>query len=160
MPKILSERWGIQDFFKLALLGLLLGYAYYPTFAWMAERWFARDSYYGHGILIPMVSIYWIFKKRKELTASEAPNAAGVGVLILGAVLQVLASAFRVYFFSAFSLILILLGLVITLFGGRGFKAIGFPIFFLLLMVPLPLLLISQATLKMKLNQRPTWLSR
>ena len=33
----------------------------------MWDRWFSRDSYYSHGILIPFVSIYLIWQRREEL---------------------------------------------------------------------------------------------
>ena len=152
MPEILLKRWKASDFSLLALLGALLAFIYYPTFVWMAERWFARDSYYGHGILIPLVSLYWIVKKRKEWTAFSAnpKMILGVVLLILGGALQIWASFFRVYFFSAFSLVLVLLGMTALLFGKECLRSVWFPILFLMLMVPLPLLLISQTTLKMK----------
>ena len=38
--------------------------SYVPTFIWMWDRWFARDSYYSHGILIPFVTAVLIWQKR------------------------------------------------------------------------------------------------
>ena len=136
---------------KYLVLALLLSYTYYPSFVWMWGRWSARDSYYGHGFLIPIVALYWIYRKRDDL-AKLAPERSqwGIGLLVLGGLVQIFSSIFRIYFVSTFSFVLILLGLVLFLFGRKAFKSIGFPIAFLSLMVPMPLLFITQFTLKMK----------
>lgn len=142
---------GSSDYLKLLSLIPLLAYAYYPTFVWMVERWMARDSYYAHGFLIPAVMFYWIFKKRKTLAALPAEShAAGIPLIVSGVLLHVASSVFRVYFLSAFSFVFVLLGIALILFGKRIFKEVWFPICFLFLMIPLPLLVISQTTLKMK----------
>ncbi len=140
---------------KLLLPGLacaaLLAWVYVPTFEWMVDRWSVRDSYYGHGFLIPLVSLFWIWQKRAELGKVE-PQASSWGfpVLIAAAFVQVFSAIFRVYFLSAFSFILMLTAAVLLLGGLRVLKLIWFPVFFLTLMVPLPLLMISEITLKMK----------
>lgn len=142
---------GSSDYLKLLSLVPLLAFAYYPTFVWMVERWMARDSYYAHGFLIPAVMFYWLFKKRKTLAALPAEfHAAGIPVLLAGVLLHVASSVFRVYFLSAFSFVFVLLVIALSLFGKRIFREVWFPICFLFLMIPLPLLIISQTTLKMK----------
>ena len=129
----------------------ILAHVYFPTFFWMIDRWMARDSYYGHGFLIPFISLYWIFKARKELAVLEKKtDARGLFFLLLGFSLQVVSGVLRIYFLSAISLVFILLGGALFLFGGRVFQKVWFPVFFLFLMIPLPLLLISDITLKMK----------
>ncbi len=133
------------------LFVLLLGYIYYPTFAWMVDRWAARDSYYAHGFLIPFISLYWIFKKRKTLSSiKQESELLGLIALLVGALLQLFSSLFRVYFISAISFVVLLFGIVCFLFGKKIIKEVWFPIAFLFLMVPLPLLVISEVTLKMK----------
>ncbi|MBI1977727.1 MAG: exosortase/archaeosortase family protein [Candidatus Omnitrophica bacterium] len=129
----------------------LLTYTYYPTFVWMVDRWLARDSYYSHGFLIPLVSGYWLWKKRRTLASVEMRNEGwGILILSIGALMQMVSSVLRIYFLSAISLVIILLGAVSYLFGRKMLKETWFPIAFLLLMVPLPLLIISEVTLKLK----------
>ncbi len=129
----------------------LLSYTYYPTFLWMIDRWAARDSYYAHGFLIPIISLYWIFKKRKVLASCEQrTEPLGLIILGLGAFFQLVSSFLRIYFLSAISLVVILLGIVYFMFGKKLTQAVWFPIAFLFLMIPLPLLVISEVTLKMK----------
>ena len=129
----------------------ILAFVYYPTFLWMVDRWMARDSYYGHGFFIPLISLYWIYKGRGEWAALEKKtDGRGLVFLILGIFLQFVSSVLRIYFLSAISLIFILLGAILFLFGEKVFRKFWFPVFFLFLMIPLPLLLISDITLKMK----------
>ena len=136
---------------KYSLLIALLGYIYFPTFAWMVDRWMVRDSYYAHGFLIPFVSLYWVFKKRKTLSSMEQKlEPLGLAIFVVGAILQIISCALRIYFLSALSFVVVLFGAVYFLFGKKVTQAVWFPIAFLFLMVPLPLLIISEITLKMK----------
>ena len=134
-----------------ALLMAGLIYIYYPAFVWMVDRWTVRDSYYGHGCLIPLVSLYWLYQKRDLfLTPSGQTGTGGLYLILVGAVTQIASYFLRFYFLSAFSFVLVLMGIVFFYFGGQVFKKTWFPLAFLFLMVPLPLLVIAQVTLKMK----------
>ncbi len=144
-----------SPWFSLLLPGALslgiMAWLYTPTFEWMVDRWSVRDSYYGHGFLIPLVSLFWIWQKRKDLAATVPESSAwGFPVLAAAAVIQIFAAIFRVYFLSGFSFILMLYAAALLLGGVRVLKMIWFPVFFLSLMIPLPLLVISEITLKMK----------
>lgn len=150
-----NSRLSLRPWFpqlKYGVFIFLLAFIFAPTFLWMYQRWTATDSYFGHGFLIPLVSLYWIFKK-KEVLKKIGPSpdlGLGTALLALGSFLQFVSFLLRIYFLSAFSFVIILIGLVILLFGRRIAREIAFPLLFLLLMVPLPLLVISEITLKMK----------
>ena len=45
-----------NEVYKLLFLSVLLLVAYIPAFSWMYERWTARDTYYSHGLLVPLIS--------------------------------------------------------------------------------------------------------
>ena len=136
---------------KCLLPVALLGHIFYPTFLWMADRWMARDSYFGHGVLIPLVALYWIFKKKDQILRVEKKSDPwGLFVLILGVSLQAVSSVLRIYFLSGLAFVIILLGTIQFLFGSKALGLIWFPVSFLFLMVPLPLLVISEVTLKLK----------
>lgn len=129
----------------------LLGWLFEPSFAWMADRWMARDSYFAHGFMIPLVSLFWIWQKRDVLLKEELrPSLWGIPFLAAAALIQVTACVLRVYFMSSFAFVILLTGLILSLAGTRIFRQVWFPVFFLLLMIPLPLLAISEMTLKMK----------
>lgn len=140
----------LSGIFPWFLPAACLLYVFYPTFLWMLERWSARDSYYGHGFLIPLVTAYWITKKKDQLNLAPGLNAWAIAFLILGVAVQILSSIFRIYFLSGFSFVILLIAAITLVFGMRGLRDIGFPVAFLFLMIPLPLLVISQMTLQMK----------
>ena len=142
----------LKKYPKEAVSVLLFFLAYLPTFCWMWDRWFVRDSYYTHGILIPFVVGYLIWQKRdelKRLSFQESPW--GIRLIILGLLIHFISSILRVYFSSGFSAIVVLIGLILYFYGEAVFKKICFPIFFLIFMMPLPLVIITNLSFKLKL---------
>lgn len=126
--------------------------AFAPTLVWMWDRWFARDSYYSHGILIPLVSIYLIWHKRKELAlTSRSESPWGMTLVIAGLLLYLVSSILRIYFSSGFSFLLVLVGLVLHFWGAAVLRKIRFPILFLFFMVPLPMVVISNLSFQLKI---------
>ena len=101
----------IKNNYPFLTAGILVFLNYVPTFIWMWDRWFARDSYYNHGILIPFVTLYLIWQRKEELKLIE-PNRSvwGIQLIILGVLIHVLSSLFRIYFTSGFSFIVVLIG--------------------------------------------------
>ncbi len=141
-----------KNYFKVWLIIALTGIVYIPTFVWMWGRWFAKDSYYSHGILIPIVSLFLVWSKREELKRIST-QPAGWGLwLIIGALIIHLGSAWmRVYFVSGISLIILIMGLILYFLGHGYLKSLLFSILFLIFMVPMPLVVIANLSLKMKL---------
>ncbi|MBP7216513.1 MAG: exosortase/archaeosortase family protein [Candidatus Omnitrophica bacterium] len=133
------------------LLGLAV-LAYLPTFIWMVDRWTAKDTYYSHGFLIPVISIalVWLQKDTFAALVSKPSNfgwiwfSAGIGVHAISALL-------RVYFTSGFSFILVLIGLVLIFLGKKFIKPLLFPILFLIFMIPLPLVAIANISFRLKI---------
>ena len=135
-----------------AILELLLIFAYFPTIVWMIDRWIAPDSYYGHGFLIPVISLVLVWRKRKELASIEtAPSPLGLPLLTAGLLIHLVSAMVKVYFTSAFSIVLTVSGLVLALWGKKMLRSVAFPVFFLLFMVPLPLVVIGTTTVRLKL---------
>lgn len=137
---------------KIGLLAALLGWVYAGAFWWMADRWWEADSYYTHGPLIPLVSGFFLWSRRKAL-ADLPPAASGWGfvLIIVGLILQVFSALWRIYFSSALSLLLVLVGLALAFGGFPLWRRVWFPILFLLFMIPMPLAFIAQTSLQLKL---------
>jgi len=132
-------------------LGLVL-ISYIPTFRWMVDRWLAPESYYGHGFLIPFVSGYVLWQRRELLKRTElSSDWLGLILVVSGLLVHLGCALFRVYFLSGFSFIFVLFGLILYFLGRRIAKSVLFPVFFLVAMVPLPLVLIGNLTVKLKL---------
>lgn len=133
-------------------IGILFFLTYIPTFIWMWDRWWVRDSYYSHGILIPFMTGFLIWQKREELKKIEIQESPwGLILIISGIIIHVMSAMFRVYFTSGFSMLIVLCGLILYFFGEKIFKEIWFPVAFLFFMVPMPLVAIANLSFKLKL---------
>jgi exosortase len=118
----------------------------------MVARWTAAESYYGHGFLIPLVSLYVIWQRKELLKKAKiSSELTGLIIVAIGLLVHILCALLKVYFISGFSFVFALYGLVLFFFGKEVARNLIFPIFFLLAMIPLPLVLISNLTVKLKL---------
>jgi exosortase len=141
-----------DDSVKLIVLFSLVTIVYFPTFMWMVERWTAADTAYSHGFLVPLISIFVIWQKRKrlrELTIN--PDFSGWLFFLLGISIHMISALWQVYFSSGFSLILVLTGLILLFLGKEYLRQLLFSILFLALMVPLPIITIANLSFQLKI---------
>ena len=142
----------IKRYIKPAVITALLLIIYSPTIWWMVDRWNAKDSYYSHGILVPLVSLYVLWLKRNELARIKVkPVAWGLWLLIAGIAIHMFSAFFRIYFTSAFSSLFVISGIVLYFCGIEMLKESLFAILFLIFMIPLPLIAIVGITFKLKI---------
>jgi len=105
-----------------------------------------RSDYYSHIVLIPLVSAYLLFIRRKEIFAdieyAFVPGAAvaGVGVLLYGLARMVPLGLDKNDFSALVTLaaLFFVVGAFILLFGLSAFRSARFALLFLLFMVPVP----------------------
>jgi len=142
----------IRKYYKAIVITLFLAVIYFPTIQWMVDRWTAVDSYFGHGFLVPLVSLYMLRRKKERLKKmAKQPNNLGLFFMALGLLIHIMSSFLRVYFTSAYSFLLVLIGIILYFFGVRILKECSFPIGFLIFMIPIPEVAIVNITFKMKL---------
>ncbi|MBF0217290.1 MAG: exosortase/archaeosortase family protein [Candidatus Omnitrophica bacterium] len=138
--------------FGFSLSVVLLTVSYIPAIKWMVERWMEPESYYSHGFLVPVISLFIAWTRRGSL--KDAKMDTGINGLVIAGVfllINIASASLRIYFISGFTLVFVLYGLVLHFFGRVVVKNMLFPIFFLLAMVPLPLVLIGNLTVALKL---------
>jgi len=151
----------------LLAAGLVAAYAL--TFYEMWLRWFPAwrshnpdlslydrimegESYYTHGPLVPLVSLIIAILLIRHTRIPVRPNRVLGSVVLAGSLLFHLAACLaRVNFASGFSLIGVLAGLVLLLWGTTALRRLWFPIAFLFFMVPLPEVSIAQANFRLKM---------
>lgn len=137
---------------KFSSCMLLLLIAYIPTLLWMWDRWMAKESYYGHGFLIPIVSAFIVWQRKDLLRNIKISGSfSGLWVIAVSLFIHVVCATLKVYFISGFSLIFAIYGLMLFIFGKEMARNLIFPVFFLLAMIPLPLVLIGNLIVKLKL---------
>ncbi len=107
---------------------------------------------FSHGFLIPIVSLYFVYERRKELSAlSASPSWAGLGLIIVGIILLLLGNLATEYFTLRFSLLVVLGGVILFLLGKEFFKLLLFPAVYLIFMIPIPSILMDRITFPMQL---------
>jgi len=72
-------------------------------------------------------------------------------LIIIGVILYFLSSLFRVYFSSGFSMLIVLYGIVLYFLGLEFVKKTAFPLFFLVFMIPLPEVTITNMSFQLKM---------
>ncbi len=126
-----------MNYYFISFIGIIIAF-YYNTFKWLYDSW-RNNAYYSHGFLVPIISIYIIWRIRKEFTSIEKKESQkGLIVFIAGIILQGIAVLYVVRFLSGLSLIITIFGVVLYLYGWEFANKIKFPILFLLIAIPLP----------------------
>ncbi len=137
--------------FPLLVLLLLLGGLSFSAFTSMAEVWY-RDPNYSHGFLVPLISGYIVYRKAGILKDTPVvPDNRGILVVLAALLLFVAASLGTESFTMRVSLVVVLAGLVLFLFGREVFRIAAFPLAYLFFMVPLPYILYDSVAFPLKL---------
>jgi exosortase len=128
---------------SLTAAGLAIA-LYWPVLWWMAGLW-TTDAYYGHGVLVPLVSGLLAWRSRSRAAAAPIRGSrAGLVVVVAALLLGWVGYWFDVHFVWGFSFVALLCGIVWWLFGGPTFRVLWFPLVFMFFMVPVGRLLVDQ----------------
>jgi exosortase len=124
---------------------------YYPIFYQLySARWDSID--YTHAYFILPITLWLIWRKRKELKSLKATGGGlqALFFLMIGLAMFTLGWRKDYLFVSTLSLIPVSFGLMAYLYGPKAAGAVRFPILYLLLMVPPPLGILDAITLPMR----------
>jgi exosortase len=124
----------------LMTLGLTIGLvaAFSATFVDVYRAW-ARDTYAGHVLFVPVFSAVMLWAHRDALRRAVAPgDKRGFLMLAAGAALLVTGRAFNMLTVQTFALAIAVAGGTLVLAGRTVTGRAGVPIAFLVLMAPPP----------------------
>ncbi len=125
--------------------------AYGPILLEMGRDW-ARDDNYSHGFLVPLVSAYFLWRRRGRLVRlAPRPANAGLVLLLLGLAALVLGEIGAEQFTKRLSFLVVVAGGVVFLGGWRWLRAVAFPYAYLFFMVPLPYIVYDAVAFPLKL---------
>jgi len=117
---------------------LLLLYA--PTLLWLFERWTLSVWHHAHGLLIPPVVGYFVY--RELASVKDLPRSAnpwGFAILMPALLLVAVDAAMHTQLLSAVSLVISLPGLSLLILGTQRTRRIVFPLLLLVCALPIPL---------------------
>jgi exosortase len=122
------------------LVGLLAVFAwsYWPVLVVMAEKWWT-DPQFSHAMLVPPFALFLAWRNWNSAALTVGPACWwGLGLLLIGAGLRLVGARYFVDFFEAISIVPVIAGVVLLVFGGKVFRQTWPAIAFLIFMVPLP----------------------
>lgn len=123
---------------KWLLLGVVFVGVYFNTLSALIGMWFSsNDNLYG--LFIPIISIYivWSDRKRLHTIQIEPQIAAGIIVTLIGSMALYVGQISNVIIVELFSLVIIIPGLVLLIFGWKMLKALWLPLIYLTFMFPI-----------------------
>ncbi len=141
-----------REWILLSLGACLFIVLYLPVLTKLVAQWLG-DPNYRHGIIIPFVSAFIIWRKRDELGGLPGDGAAVRGVLLIlaAAALLVGGTAASELFTTRISMPVLLIGASLFLLGTAFTAKLAFPLLFLFMMVPLPYIIYYKVTFPLQL---------
>lgn len=138
-------------YWQLGILGALSAWIYWRTVTHLVIQWW-NDPNFSHGFFVPLFSGFMVWQERDRLARiGSRPAWSGLVVLLGALALLIVGELGAELFLARFSLLLLLAGLLILYFGWNLFRALLFPWFFLLLMIPIPVILFNTITFPLQL---------
>lgn len=133
----------------LCVLALLVCYGSFLRGMW--NQW-STDEDMGHGFVVPWVICYFVWKDRARLSQiPRTSRSAGFVLLAVGAGLHVAAMIGMGLFAGCLAFLISLTGVIAVLAGPAMIRALAFPLFLSLFMLPKLAIVYNQVTLPMQL---------
>ena len=124
---------------------------YWPTLARLAQDWLTDDNY-SHGLLIIPLSAYFVWERRARLAGlARQPATTGLVVVVGGLFLLLAGVLGAELFVSRVSLLFVISGSVLFLFGWPAMRVLAFPIALLLLMIPIPAIVFNEVAFPLQI---------
>ncbi len=131
--------------------GALLILCYATILYRMGLQW-ATDENMGHGFFVPLVAGFIVWQRRDKL--AELPlrsNPWGLVLVILAALQAIVATLGAELFTARLAFLIALVGVILYIGGAAWIRALAFPLFLLLFMIPIPAIIYAQLTLRLQM---------
>ena len=139
---------------NIALTILLLGsfiVAFFPVWKGLIKAWYNSEEQ-SHGFFIIPSSLFILWQKKDSLSQIPIqPSKWGLVLIIFSLFLYLFAHFAEIITVASFSVVLLLPGVVIYLYGYPMLREILFPLCFLLFMIPIPAQIYSALTIPLQL---------
>jgi exosortase len=134
-----------------ALVAAAIGIAYWSVIGGLVDAW-STDDNYSHGFFIVPLAAYFAWERRERF-AQMPVRPALIGLLIVAGSLMMLVAGIlgAELFLSRVSLLGVIAGATLFLFGWPRLRVMLFPLAFMLLMIPLPALIFNKIAFPLQL---------
>jgi exosortase len=148
---------GMNPFLKrsqmvpLIIIVALLVALYFRVFEGLIYDW-SNNPDYSHGFLIPAIALYLVWLQRDKLPqADSSPSYWGILIFILGIGQYALGTISAEHFLQSTSMIVVILGIVLFLWGWGILRIVLIPSLYLIFMIPLPAIIWNKFAFSLKL---------
>lgn len=136
---------------KLIVLLVLWAVAFAPIVPAMVETWFSHSDN-SHAILVPLVSLYFLWKKREEIgKISITESSKGIWLLTFCLIFYIVSFIGGIAFFCRLMLVTSLIAIVWSSLGTAMLRHLAFPICMLFFMIPIPDTLLNLVSFPLQL---------
>jgi len=143
-----------RPFFILILPGILIcafTILYFPVGKQLIKSW-AESEQNSHGFLIIPICFYIFWIKWNDLKKIPIlPSIWGLVIVVFSLLLYIFSKYAAILTLTSFSLVPLIIGTVIYLYGFKIFKHLSFPLFFLFFMIPVPAQIYAALTIHLQL---------
>jgi exosortase len=137
--------------FLLSVLGAAFVVTYFPVWKRLVGTWMTSDEY-SHGFLIVPLCCYIIWKNKENLSKiAGKPSGWGLALSIFSLLIYIFAHFAEILTLASFSMVLLMAGIAIYLYGFKFCRSLTFPLFLLLFMIPVPAQIYSSLTIPLQL---------
>ncbi|NVN91788.1 MAG: exosortase [Desulfuromonadales bacterium] len=135
--------WGV--------FGAMFFAAYLPVMIDLVRAWNGSDDY-SHGFLIVPIALYIVWHKRGLLAGTQiAGSWVGLPVAIISLLMYLFARVGEILTLASLSMIGVIAGSVLFLFGFGVLRVLLFPLLLLLFMIPVPAQIYATLTIPLQL---------
>jgi exosortase len=140
-----------ENLVAAALVASAILVTYWSVIRGLVDAW-STDDNYSHGFFIVPLAAYFAWERRHRLAQTPLrPSAAGL-VLVAGSLMMLVAGILGAeLFLSRVSLVGVIAGATLYLYGWPRLRVLLFPLAFLLLMIPLPALIFNKIAFPLQL---------
>jgi exosortase len=134
-----------------AIVAVAILAVYGGVLASLARQW-ASDDNYSHGFFVVPLAAFFAWERRRALAHARVRSSAiGLVVISIGLVLLLAGRFGAELFLTRVSLLVVLAGAILYVWGAPALRILTFPLAFLLLMIPLPAIVFNQIAFPLQL---------
>ena len=137
--------------YQLAVIAALSLWLFAPVIVHLVGQWWHNPDF-SHGFFVPLFSAFVVWQERDRLAQIPLrPSWSGLALLAFGLCIFMIGQLGAELFLARSSMLLVLAGLIVLFLGWSYFRALLFPLAFLVLMVPIPTIIFNQITFPLQL---------
>ncbi len=136
----------------IALIALVV-LVYHEVLIKLVLDWW-KDPNYSHGFVVPVVSLYLLWRKGDRLARinrTKRPSLPGLPLMAAGLAMLVAGHAGAELYLQRVSLLVVMAGMVLLFFGREMLKSVSPALAFLVFMIPIPYMLYDSIAFPLKL---------